>query len=214
MYASQQTQALLQTLSPEQLRVYNQLSSEQKQAYLQRLAQHQQHHQQQQTQVWHRVSKTEIDSAAYDPLDPVVRYHDGVFVEHDPDSGKGTLHHVTGDIIAARGMRYEERRGWTPGQSANLQAITFIGYVSKADFDAGRISDVLRALPTPPKQQGLNFWERNPRTGMHDVIWTKEDGEPYAPGEPRRPIFKCNEWTAQYAIPALWNAKLLRSSIP
>lgn len=211
MSSSQQPQALLQNLNPEQLRAYRQLPPEQKQAFLQRLAQQQQ--QQQSEGVWYCVFKTEIDSAAHDPLDPVKRYHDGVFVEHESKIRRGQLYHVTGDIIGARGMRYDERRGWRPGQSGRLHSMTAIGYVSKADFESGRISEVLCALPTPTKQQGLNFWQKNPRTGMHDIIWTKEDGEPYAPGEPRRPIFKCNEWTAQYAIPALRNTGILRSSI-
>lgn len=141
------------------------------------------------------------------------RSGDGVFVEIDQSNGRGTLFHVTGDIIAASGMRYDERRNFIPGASAPLHRITQIGWILKADYDSGRISTILQTLPTPPKQQGINFWEPDPVTGRHDLIWTKENRERYGPDERRRPTFKCNEWTAQYAIPALRNAGVLRDSI-
>jgi hypothetical protein len=52
----------------------------------------------------YKVYKPELDSVAPDPLDPVKRYHDGVFVESIPSTEQGTLFHVTGDIISASGM--------------------------------------------------------------------------------------------------------------
>lgn len=163
-------------------------------------------------QVWYRTFRPEIDSVADDPLDPGKRYHKGVFVETDPVNGRGKLFHVTGDIIAASGMMYQERGNFTPGASAQLHRTTQIGWVLKADYDSGKIGTILRALPTPTKQQGLNFWEINPVTGKHDIIWTKENGERYGPGEQRRPTFKRNEWKNLYASPALRNAGVLRDS--
>ncbi|RJE22490.1 hypothetical protein PHISCL_05176 [Aspergillus sclerotialis] len=139
---------------------------------------HSHEHQKAQLKQWYRVFKPELDTAAHDPLDPVKRYHEGVFVETDPASGQGTLFHVTGDIIAASGMRYEERHNYAPAESKHLHRYTQIGWVLQGDYHSGRISAILRALPGPTKQQGINFWEPNPITGRHDIIWTKEDGEP------------------------------------
>lgn len=134
-----------------------------------------------QQESYYRVFKPERDTAAHDPLDPVKRYDDGVFVEVNPEASAGTLFHVTGGIIAASGMRYEERNNYDPTESGHLHRTTQIGWVLKPDYNSGRISSILRALPTPSKQQGLNFWERNPDTGKYDIIWTREDGERYAP---------------------------------
>lgn len=167
----------------------------------------------QQQQYWYRVLRPEIDSVAFDPLDPEKRYHEGVFVEVDTEDGKGTLFHVTGDVISANGMRYEEKADFAPGESARLHKSTRLGWVLKDDYHSGRIGAILQALPRPTKQQGINFWEPNPITGEHDIIWTKQNGERYGPGEQRRPTFKCNEWTHQHAIPALLNAGILRTSI-
>lgn len=158
----------------------------------------------------YRVFRPELDMVAPDPLDPVKRYHEGIFVQMDPLNNTGTLFHVTGDIMAATGMIYQERGGYVPGVSALLYRNTEIGWVSKDDYHSGKFSTILRALPRPTKQQGINFWEIDPITRKHEIIWTKEDGERYEPGEQRRPIFKCNEWTNLHAIPALRAAGVLR----
>ncbi|EGP89001.1 uncharacterized protein MYCGRDRAFT_18838, partial [Zymoseptoria tritici IPO323] len=139
---------------------------------------------------------------------PAKRYHDGVFVETDRTNGTGTMFHVTGDIIAQSGMRYEEKENWVPGQSARLHRITPIGFVNEDDVDSDKISSVLRSLPTPTKQQGVNFWKRSSEPGAIEIIWTKEDGEPYGAGEGRRPVIKCNEWT-DLAIQTLRSRGLL-----
>ncbi|KDB26410.1 hypothetical protein H109_01776 [Trichophyton interdigitale MR816] len=164
-------------------------------------------------QEWYRVFKPELDTAAPDPIDPVKWYHEGVFVETDIVTGKGTLLHVTGDIIAASGMRFETRSNFIARESVHLHNLPQIGWVKKADFDSGRIKALLAGLPTPTKQQGINFWEVDPITKKHEIIWTKENGERYGPGEQRRPTFKCNEWTHDYAIPALRDAGILLDSV-
>ncbi|KAL3474391.1 hypothetical protein BJX99DRAFT_178167 [Aspergillus californicus] len=173
-------------------------------------SQPQQKEQPQEQPEYYRVLIPELDTVAPDPLDPDKRYHVGIFVETNPEDDAGIMFHVTGDIIAASGMRYEERRGFTLDQSARLHKATHIGWVRKADCEFGNIGTILRALPKPTKQQGINFWEADPVTGNHEIVWTKENGELYGPGEERRPVFKCNEWTSQYAVPALRNAELLR----
>ncbi|WEW60030.1 hypothetical protein PRK78_005513 [Emydomyces testavorans] len=177
-------------------------------------SQSQQHQQAQGQPQWYRVFKPQRDTAAHDPLDPAKRYHEGIFVEANPENRQGTVFHVTGDILAASGMRYEERPNYKPEEdSVHLHSLPQIGWVLAADFHSGRISTILRALPTPTKQQGINFWETDPVTGRHEIIWTKENGDRYEPGEQRRPIFKCNEWTNLYAIPALRDAGVLRDDV-
>lgn len=189
--ASQQAAAALGKLSPQQFEKFKKLDQRKQTEFVRHLILYQK---------WCRVYKPELDSVAPDPLDPPKRYHDGVFVELDHLSGTGTMFHVTGDIIAASGMRYEEKRAYQPSVSARLHSNTQIGWVLREDYDKGLIGSILRALPTPPKQQGLNFWERNPVTGRHDLIWTKANGNPYGPNEQRPAIFKCNEWTENGAI--------------
>ncbi|KAL3462787.1 hypothetical protein BJX64DRAFT_136657 [Aspergillus heterothallicus] len=161
---------------------------------------------------WCAVYNPSFDTVAFDPLDPRKRYHEGVFVELDPKTRSGTLFHVTGDVIAPSGMRYEEKTDYAAQNSIHLYTCPQIGWARRADFDSGRISSVLSTLPTPTKQQGLNFWGTSRLEGYTEYIWTKENGDPYGPGEERRPIMKCNEWTHQLAIPALINAGILRST--
>lgn len=205
---SQQQANVLRQLSPQQQAAIRSMATEQRNAVLQQVLQKEQQAVKPKTE-WCRVFKPEIDSVANDPLDPVKRYHDGVFVELDSANGKGTFFHVTGDIIANGGMRYEEKRGYQPGASGRLYRNTHIGWVLKRQHDSGSIGAVLRALPKPTKQQGINFWEKDPRTGRHEIIWTKENGDRYGPNEQRRPVFKCNEWTAGYAIPTLRSRGIL-----
>ncbi|KAK2767025.1 hypothetical protein FQN54_006343 [Arachnomyces sp. PD_36] len=175
-------------------------------------------HQQQQAeepQQWYRVLQPEFDTVAHDPLDPPKRYHTGIFIETNQTRAEGKLFHVTGDVIAANGMWYEERQYHAARDLTETHRYddTQIGWVLRADYDSGRIGSVLRALPRPTKQQGINFWEIDPVTGRHEIIWTKENGERYAPGEERRPVFKCNEWTNRLAAPALRETGILRDAV-
>ncbi|SMR50229.1 unnamed protein product [Zymoseptoria tritici ST99CH_3D1] len=186
-FTQQEIQHLLQRLDPQQQTAFQQMTQEQKLALLRQLRGRQ----------FYRAFRPELDSVAHDPLDPAKRYHDGVFVETDRTNGTGTMFHVTGDIIAQSGMRYEEKENWAPGQSARLHRITPIGFVLEDDVDSDKISSVLRSLPTPTKQQGVNFWKRSSEPGAIEIIWTKEDGEPYGAGEGRRPCIS----DADYAPP-------------
>jgi hypothetical protein len=154
-------------------------------------------------QHWYRVFQPELDTVAFDPLDPAKRYHTGIFVETEQELDKGTLFHVTGDVIAGSGMIYEERDNYAPTKEEHFVRSPQIGWILKTDYHSGRFSNILRALPRPTKQQGLNFWKPDPNHRRTEIIWTKENGEPYGPGEERRPVMKCNEWTEQLAIPKL-----------
>lgn len=159
---------------------------------------------------WYPVSTPELDTVAYDPLDPPKRYHTGIFVEIDQKTHKGELFHVTGDIIAKNGMRYEVRRDYDPGASRYFHGTTHIGWIRKVDFP--RLAAALEALPRPTKQQGLDFWSKDP-TRRNKLTWTKQNGELYGPDEPRRPIMKCNEWTHELAIPKLRSEGILHTSL-
>jgi hypothetical protein len=70
------------------------------------------------------------------------------------------------------------------------------------------VKEILEALPRPTKQQGLDFWSKDPAQ-RNKMTWTKQNGDIYAPDEPRRPIVKCNEWTHQLAIPKLQDEGIL-----
>lgn len=114
-------------------------------------------------QTWFCVFKPELDTVAHDTLDPAKRYHEGIFIETDPVNSKGMMFHVTGDVIAADGMRYEERPEDIFGTSAPLHKVSQLGWVDSADYHSRKISAILSGLPTPTKQQGINFWEVDPR---------------------------------------------------
>lgn len=73
---------------------------------------------------WYKVSTPEFDTVAYDPLDPPKRYHTGVFVETDTKTLEGALFHVPGDIIASRGMRFEVRDNYVPGETRYFHRTT------------------------------------------------------------------------------------------
>ncbi|KAJ5981130.1 hypothetical protein N7481_008428 [Penicillium waksmanii] len=156
---------------------------------------------------WYKVFVPEFDTVAYDPLDPPKRYHTGIFVETDTETLRGALFHVTGDIIANSGMRFEVRDNYVPGASRYFHRTTEIGWIRKADYP--RIRGILEALPKPTKQQGIDFWSKDPAK-RNKLTWTKQNGDLYGPGEQRRPIMKCNEWTHQLAIPKLRGERILQ----
>ncbi|PLB48829.1 hypothetical protein P170DRAFT_356380 [Aspergillus steynii IBT 23096] len=159
---------------------------------------------------WYKVSTPEFDTVAYDPLDPPKRYHTGIFVELDAEALEGDLFHVTGDVIAASGMRFEVKENYVPGASRFFHRSTDIGWIRKVDYP--RIRGILQALPRPTKQQGLDFWSKDPAK-RNKLTWTKQNGDLYGPGEERRPIIKCNEWTHDLAIPKLRSEGILHDLV-
>ncbi|KAJ5737110.1 uncharacterized protein N7483_002235 [Penicillium malachiteum] len=147
--------------------------------------------------LWYKVYTPEFDKVAYDPLDPPKRYHTGIFVERDTGSLQGEQFHVTGDIIARNGMRFEVKENYVPAASKYFHRTTHIGWIHKDDY---------------PKIRGLDFWSKDPAK-RNKLTWTKQNGDLYGPGEERRPIMKCNEWTHELAIPKLRSEGVLHSSI-
>ncbi|KAI1920111.1 hypothetical protein LOY94_003386 [Ophidiomyces ophidiicola] len=111
---------------------------------------------------------------------PSPRYHTTVVVLTDGDNG-GYVHHVTGDLVSANGMKIT----WNKHPQA--------------------WEDCLRKVPAPPRQKAFN-----PITLKTEPFKTANPLTFYEPGEPRRPLIKCTEWTLERAIPALRAAGLIQ----
>jgi len=101
---------------------------------------------------WYKVSTPEYDTVAYDPLDPPKRYHTGIFVETNTETGVGSQFHVTGDIIARNSMRFEVIENYVPATTQYFHRNTEIRWIREADYP--RIRGILKALPTPTKTFG------------------------------------------------------------
>lgn len=149
----------------------------------------------------YQVYRVRYTVALVDPDVPQPRYHNSVFVLTNPQSGSGYIHHVIGDITLANGMSYQMKPGRDPRESRSFQDMTSIGCVARANYPDS-FNRLLAGLPTPPKQKSFNA-----KTMKTEPI--KSDGSFYAPKEPRRPLFKCTEWTEQNAIPALHRSGML-----
>jgi hypothetical protein len=147
----------------------------------------------------HNVYKIKHTIAIPDPDMPQPRYHHVLFVETKPN-GDGRIHQVNGDITT--GMYYESHDEKGPEELESFHDKEFLGMVKAEDYPE-RIDDVLRALPPPPKQKKFNV--KTMRTEQ-----MKDDGTFYEAGELRAPMWKCTEWTANQAIPALYASGVLR----
>ncbi|KAF3483494.1 uncharacterized protein GIQ15_02818 [Arthroderma uncinatum] len=140
-----------------------------------------------------------------DPFFNEKRYHTGIFIETDPQSGTGAFHHVTGDIVSVQGMKYEVRPMSSPPESSEaFHAKTKLGRVRREDYPA-TFDEKLRGIPPPIRQRIFN-----PRTMTLEQC--KLDGTLYMPGESKPPYEKCTEWTNLKAIPALIEARILIES--
>ncbi|CAI7659920.1 unnamed protein product [Penicillium pancosmium] len=93
----------------------------------------------------YKVFTPEFDTVAFDPLDTPKRYHTGIFVGTDPETLRGELFYVTGDIIANSGMRFEVKDNYVPGAEKdwmNLQIRLsetegYLGSLAQTDQTAG-----------------------------------------------------------------------------
>ncbi|QDS70315.1 hypothetical protein FKW77_008402 [Venturia effusa] len=153
---------------------------------------------------YYTVWKLKFSLSFQDPDVPGTRFHTTVFVETDAAKGHGWVHHATGDITSSNGMTYESKFRDRPESSQTFAGKEFLGYVAASTYPES-FNTVLLTVPLPPQQKAFNtatmktepFKTRNPLTF-------------YNPGEPRRPLIKCTEWTEQRAIPALHAAGLLQ----
>lgn len=131
-----------------------------------------------------------------DPDMPGTRYHTVLFVETGVDRS-GLLHQVTGDITSDSGMCYTPQPSEFPEHSESNISCERLGFTPVSKHP-GHWERVLGAVPPPPKQKHFN-----PETKTTEPFKTRLPMTFYAPGEPRRPLIKCTEWTLERAIPAL-----------
>jgi hypothetical protein len=144
--------------------------------------------------------KTQVDFP--DPDIAGTRYHHILFVRTNPD-GSGMRFHVTGDITS--GMRYESQEYGNPQNSDTPpDSMELLGY-TPAEAVMEKWDAVLSQQPPPPKQKAFNV-----KTMKTEPVKSWEPLVFYQPGEPRRPLWKCTEWTEYQALPALHKANLIQ----
>lgn len=153
---------------------------------------------------FYRVFKLKFKLAMQDPDMPSPRYHTLIFVETNAQGpGTGTKHHVTGDIV--QGMYYESKPYHNPDRSENLHSKELIGYAA-ASTHPHTFDSVLQGVPAPPRQKAFNA-----KTMRTEPVKSWNPLTFYEPGESRRPLIKCTEWTERQAIPTLHHQGLVRS---
>lgn len=145
------------------------------------------------------VYKVRYGPVTADPDVRGVRYHNIIFVETAAD-GSGTIHHVTGDLVI--GFHYENKKSPRPEISKTFFAKDFIGTVLASTYPSA-VENICKKQPAPPRQKAFN------KSTMKTEPF-KPDGSFYEPGEARRPLIKCTEWTEQQAIPALLRANVVQ----
>ncbi|KAI9934789.1 hypothetical protein ASPWEDRAFT_44301 [Aspergillus wentii DTO 134E9] len=149
------------------------------------------------------VSLIRFTLALDDPDLPSPRYHTTIFVETEID-GSGWLHQVNGDITSPGGMQYDPKFSSKPEDTENFYSSAPLG-VTDASIYPSAWNALLRGLPAPPRQKAFNT-----KTFKTEPFKTLEPLTFYEPGEPRRPLVKCTEWTLNGAIPALRSAGLIQ----
>ncbi|KAL5337400.1 hypothetical protein BJX70DRAFT_245621 [Aspergillus crustosus] len=134
-----------------------------------------------------------------DPDMPGPRYHTTLLVITGPNC-TGTIHHVTGDVTSAGGMRYTPRAHDAEETFHNFQKL---GVTPKARYPT-EWENLLGSLPTPPQQKAFNV-----KTMRTEPFKTRDPLMFYEAREERKPLVKCTEWVVERAIPALRNGGLL-----
>ncbi|KAI9040403.1 uncharacterized protein KD926_008360 [Aspergillus affinis] len=137
-----------------------------------------------------------------DPDIPGERQHTTIFVQTSED-GSGTIHQVTGDVTASDGMYYFPAPADDPTCSEDFRSSQKLGVTPTASHP-DQWNQVLGSLPAPPQQKAFNL-----STMRTEPFKTKDPLTFYRPGEPRKPLVKCTEWTMESAIPTLESRGLL-----
>lgn len=153
--------------------------------------------------VQYPVFLTRFHLGMQDPHASGPRYHTTIFVASEAD-GSGILHQVTGDISSPRGMYYYPNLTDPPEHSETFYSKEQLG-VTDASTHPDSWRRILNQLPAPPLQKAFNMKTRQtePFKTMNPLVF-------YEPGEERKPLVKCTEWTLDTAIPALKSAGLIR----
>lgn len=137
-----------------------------------------------------------------DPDLPGERHHTTLFVQ-TADDGSGTIHQVTGDITSKEGMYYFPTPADDPICSEEFHSSQKLGITPKSTHP-GLWNEALGSLPPPPQQKDFNI-----HTMKTEPFKTRHPLTFYEPGEPRKRLVKCTEWTMESAIPTLVERGLL-----
>ena len=150
----------------------------------------------------HEVYLTKFHLSMPDPDIPGPRHHTAIFVKTESD-GSGILHQVTGDITTPNGMYYTQTPTTAPEQSEIFYSSEKLG-TTPASKHPDEWVKLLESVPAPPQQKAFNV-----KTMKTEPFKTKDPLTFYEPGEQRRPLVKCTEWTVERAIPALREERLI-----
>ncbi|KAL3455065.1 hypothetical protein BJX64DRAFT_273049 [Aspergillus heterothallicus] len=151
---------------------------------------------------YHEVHLARYTLAIQDPDTPEPRYHTGIFVKTFND-GSGVLHQVTGDVTSPGGMIYTPTNEPAPEKSECFHSVEMLGFTPAARYPHDW-EKVLAGIPPPPQQKAFNV-----KTMRTEPFKTRDPLVFYEPGEERRRLVKCTEWTLERAIPALREAGLI-----
>jgi hypothetical protein len=148
------------------------------------------------------VYKVKFTLAVQDPDVEGERQHTTLFVATSEESS-GDLFHVTGDITSAGGMIYERKKRDDPRLSQSFHSKTAIGITTPANYPQSW--DTILQTWTPPQQKAFNMktMRTEPFKTLNPLVF-------YEPGEPRKQLIKCTEWTEQFAIPTLTEKGLIQ----
>ncbi|KAI1387202.1 uncharacterized protein F4822DRAFT_429958 [Hypoxylon trugodes] len=138
---------------------------------------------------YYAVYKLRFSVALEDPDITSLRYHAVIFLETSADNSR-IMYHVIGDI--ASGMSHQSKPFQNPEMSRTFHSKGLLRWTHPIVWD-----NLLQAVPVPKKQKSFNI--KSMKTEPFKTLNTLTF---YKPGERRRPLVKCTEWTEQRAIPA------------
>lgn len=151
-----------------------------------------------------RVFLIRSNLAIQDPDVPSPRWHTTLFVETEKD-GAGYIHEVNGDITSPQSMKYSPSFQNAPETSEGFFSKEFLGFTASLHLEPWRAR--LDSVPAPHQQKAFNL-----ATMRTEPFKTLVPLAFYAPGEERKSLIKCTEWTLDRAIPALKEAGLINES--
>jgi hypothetical protein len=153
------------------------------------------------------VYKVKFHISLPDPHMPPGRKHHAIFVQTGEDNS-GVLYNVVGDITSIGGMTYESERTEDPRTLETFDSEELLGYTD-ADSHPEQWNSVLGSLPTPPQQKAPNPQNQGRVEPFKEKINDYEYVF-YGPADEPKPLWKCTEWTEQYALPTLQQCGLIK----
>ncbi|EEP77363.1 predicted protein [Uncinocarpus reesii 1704] len=168
------------------------------------------------TRQFYTVWKIKDHLTMPDPEEKKTRYHTYLFVQkeedltdnnNDPQHVVGWTHEVTGDISTSTGMVYVHKPVHrSPAYGEAFYAKELLGRVP-ADEYPENVDGVCQSIKPPWCQKKFNAQTMR----YEGVVFEEGEGEVrggmkwrfYAPGEERKPYFKCTEWVEEKVVPKL-----------